>query len=55
MKKKLEADGWKIVGYYGGYIIYALGDDRILYNPEKDCIHLKYTITDLMTLLYCIL
>ena len=51
MKKKLEADGWKVVGDFSGYIIYALGDDRILYNPEKDCVHLKYTLTEFAKLL----
>jgi hypothetical protein len=43
--------GWKIVGNYAGCIIYARGNDRLLYNPETDKVVLEYTLTEFAKLL----
>jgi hypothetical protein len=51
MKTKLEEAGWKEVGSYAGCVIYALGNDRLLYNPETDKVEFAYHLTEFVRLL----
>jgi hypothetical protein len=44
MKTKLEKDGWKQVGFYGDCVIYAKGNDRLLYNLNKNKVEFEYKI-----------
>ena len=47
MMTKLEdlvKEGWEQKGEYAGYLIYGKEGERMLYNPQKQEVYLKYDL-----------
>jgi hypothetical protein len=42
--EQLIKDGWEYLDRYGDCKIYGKDSERLLYDPKRDVIHIRYTL-----------